>query len=68
MWMEYATEDAFLVVRDAYVTTGERNPRVYPLFHANTNQNLLLNEMPLGGTLVKYKGAAAIVGLGKTSA
>ena len=68
MWMEYATEDAFLVVRDAYVTTGERNPRVYPFFDVNTNQNILLNEMPLGGTLVKYKGAAAIVGLSQPSA
>ena len=68
MWMEYATEDAFLVVRDAYVTTGERTPRVYPFFDVNTNQNILLNEMPLGGTLVKYKGAAAIVGLGNVSA
>lgn len=68
MWMEYAEEDAFLLVRNAYTTTGERNPRVYPFFDVNTNQNILLNEMPLGGTLTKYKGAAAIKGLSPASA
>lgn len=68
MWMEYAEEDAFLLVRNAYTTTGERNPRVYPFFDVNTNQNILLNEMPLGGTLTKYKGAAAIKGLSPVSA
>lgn len=68
MWMEYADEDAFLLVRNAYTTTGERSPRVYPFFDVNTNQNILLNEMPLGGTLVKYKGAAAITGLSPVSA
>ena len=68
MWMEYAEEDAFLLVRNAYTTTGERNPRVYPFFDVTTNQNILLNEMPLGGTLTKYKGAAAIKGLSPASA
>lgn len=68
MWMEYAEEDAFLLVRNAYTTTGERTPRVYPFFDVNTNQNILLNEMPLGGTLTKYKGAAAIKGLSPASA
>lgn len=68
MWMEYAEEDAFLLVRNGYTTTGERNPRVYPFFDVSTNQNILLNEMPLGGTLTKYKSAAAIKGLGGTSA
>jgi len=63
MWMEYADEDAFLLVKNGYTTTGERNPRVYPFFDVNTNQNILLNEMPIGGTLTKYKSAAAIKGL-----
>lgn len=68
MWMEYADEDAFLLVRNGYTTTGERNPRVYPFFDVNTNQNILLNEMPIGGTLTKYKSAAAITGLSSQSA
>lgn len=68
MWMEYADEDAFLLVRNGYTTTGERNPRVYPFFDVNTNQNILLNEMPIGGTLTKYKSAAAITGLSPVSA
>lgn len=68
MWMEYAEEDAFLLVRNGYTTTGERNPRVYPFFDVNTNSNILLNEMPIGGTLTKYKCAAAITGLSEPSA
>jgi hypothetical protein len=63
MWMEYADDDAYLLVRNGYTTTGERNPRVYPFFDVSTNQNNLLNEMPIGGTLTKYKSAAAIKGL-----
>lgn len=66
MWMEYADVDAFLLVRNGYTTTGERNPRVYPFFDVNTNQNILLNEMPIGGTLTKYKSAAAITGLSES--
>lgn len=67
LWMESATEDAFLLVRNGYTTTGEMNPRVYPFFDVNTNSNVLLNEMPLGGTLTKYKSAAAITGLTKAA-
>lgn len=63
MWMEYADDDAYLLVKNGYTTTGERNPRVYPFFDVNTNQNILLNEMPIGGTLTKYKSACAIKGL-----
>lgn len=63
MWMEYADDDAYLLVRNGYTTTGERSPRVYPFFDVATNQNILLNEMPIGGTLTKYKSAAAIKGL-----
>ena len=68
MWMEYADDDAYLLVRNGYTTTGERNPRVYPFFDVSTNQNILLNEMPIGGTLTKYKSAAAINGLSSQSA
>lgn len=61
MWMEAdTTNDAYLLVRNGYTTTGERNPRVYPFFDVTTNENILLNEMPLGGTLTKYKSAVAI--------
>lgn len=67
LWMEYAEEDAFLLVRNGYTTTGERSPRVYPFFDVNTNENILLNEMPLGGTLTRYKSAAAIKGLSAES-
>ena len=68
-WMEYDTvNDAYLLVRNGYTTTGEMSPRVYPFFDVSTNQNILLNEMPLGGTLTKYKSAAAIKGLGSVSA
>ena len=63
MWMEYADDDAYLLVRNGYTTTGERSPRVYPFFDVSTNQNILLNEMPIAGTLTKYKSAAAINGL-----
>lgn len=69
LWMEYdATNDAYLLVRNGYTTTGERSPRVYPFFDVTTNSNILLNEMPIGGTLTKYKSAAAITGLGSQSA
>ena len=68
MWMEYADDDAYLLVRNGYTTTGERSPRVYPFFDVSTNENILLNEMPIGGTLTKYKSAAAINGLSSQSA
>lgn len=69
MWMEYdTTNDAYLLVKNGYTTTGERNPRVYPFFDVSNNENVLLNEMPIAGTLTKYKSAAAIKGLGSVSA
>ena len=67
MWMEYADDDAYLLVRNGYTTTGERSPRVYPFFDVTKNENILLNEMPIGGTLTKYKSAAAINGLSPES-
>ena len=64
-WMEYDTDnDAYLLVKDSYVTIGERTPRVYPFFDVSNNQNVLLNEMPLGGMLIKYKSVCAIAGAG----
>jgi len=66
MWMEYAEDDAYLLVKNGYTTTGERTPRVYPFFDVSTNQNVLLNEMPIGGTLTKYKSACAIKGLSES--
>lgn len=68
LWMEDAEDDAYLLVRNGYTTTGERSPRVYPFFDVSTNENILLNEMPIGGTLTKYKSAAAIKGLSSQSA
>jgi hypothetical protein len=66
LWMEYADDDAYLLVRNGYTTTGERSPRVYPFFDVTTNENILLNEMPIGGTLTKYKSACAIKGLSES--
>lgn len=68
MWMQYAPDDAYLLVRNGYTTTGERNPNVHPFFDVNTNSNILLNEMPVGGSLTKYKSAVAINGLSSQSA
>lgn len=68
-WMEYdTTNDAYLVVRDAYTTTGENSLRVHPFFDVSTNQDVLLDEAPTGGTLTRYKSAVAIKGLGSQSA
>ena len=66
-WMEYANDDAYLVVRNGYATTGENSLRVHPFFDVTTNQDVLLDEAPTGGTLVKYKSAVAINGLGGQS-
>lgn len=69
LWMEYdTTNDAYLLVRNGYTTTGERTPREYPFFDVSNNENVLLSEMPIGGTLTKYKSAAAIAGLSSQSA
>ena len=60
-WMEYDTvNDAYLVARGAYTTTGENSMRVHPFFDVSTNQDILLNEAPTGGTLTRYKSAVAI--------
>lgn len=63
-WMENDAEnDAYLLVRNGYATTGNRNPNVHPFFDVSKNENVLLNEMPIAGTLMKYKSAVAIKGL-----
>ena len=64
LWMEYADDDAYLLVRDAYTTYGEQGVRVKPFFDVSNNQDILLDEAPTGGMLTRYKGACAIKGLG----
>lgn len=64
LWMEYADDDAYLLVRDAYTTYGEQGVRVKPFFDVSNNQDILLDEAPTGGMLTRYKGAVAIKGLG----
>lgn len=63
LWMEYADDDAYLLVRDAYTTYGESSVRVKPFFDVSNNQDILLDETPSGGMLTRYKGAVAIKGL-----
>ena len=63
LWMEYAPDDAYLLVRDAYTTYGESSVRVKPFFDVSNNQDILLDETPSGGMLTRYKGAVAIKGL-----
>lgn len=59
-WMENDTNDAYLIVDGAYTTVGETQVRVKPFFDVSTNQDVLLDETPRGGTLTKYKSAVAI--------
>lgn len=59
-WMSSATHDAYLLARNAYAMVGEENIRVQPHFDVSTNSDILLDETPRGGSLVKYKGAVAI--------
>lgn len=67
LWMEYAPDDAYLLVRDAYTTFGESSVRVKPFFDVSNNQDILLDETPSGGMLTRYKGAVAIKGLSSES-
>lgn len=59
-WMENADVDAFLVVDNAYKMIGDSNIRVRSDFDTSTNQDILLDETPRGGSLGEYKSAAAI--------
>lgn len=67
LWMNYATADAYLLVRDAYTTYGEQGVRVHPFFDVSNNQDILLDETPSGGMLTRYKSACAITGLSTES-
>lgn len=59
-WMENATADAYLIVDNAYKMIGESNIRVRSDFDTSTNQDILLDETPRGGSLGEYKSAVAI--------
>lgn len=59
-WMDNATVDAVLVVDNAYKMIGEANIRVRSDFDTSTNQDILLDETPRGGSLGEFKSAAAI--------
>lgn len=59
-WMDNATIDAVLVVDNAYKMIGEANIRVRSDFDTSTNQDILLDETPRGGSLGEFKSAAAI--------
>lgn len=59
-WMENATADAYLIVNNAYKMIGESNIRVRSDFDTSTNQDILLDETPRGGSLGEFKSAAAI--------
>lgn len=59
-WMANDANDAYLVVDNAYKMIGEANIRVRSDFDTSTNQDILLDETPRGGSLGEYKSAAAI--------
>lgn len=60
-WMDTDTvNDAYLVVDGAYKMIGESQIRVRPDFDTSTNQDILLDETPRGGSLGEYKSAVAI--------
>lgn len=58
-WLNGAGE-AYLVARNAYTMIGEGNIRTRADFDTNTNQDILLDETPRGGSLTAYKGAVLI--------
>ena len=59
-WMESATEDAILLVNNAYIHGGEQGIRVRPDFDTSTNTDILLDETPRFGSLAAKKSAVAI--------
>lgn len=58
-WLN-GTGEAYLVARNAYTMIGEGQIRSRADFDTNTNQDILLDETPRGGTLTAYKGAVLI--------
>ena len=58
-WLN-GTGEAYLIARNAYTMIGEGQVRSRADFDTNTNQDILLDETPRGGTLTAYKGAVLI--------
>lgn len=59
-WMDNAEVDAFVLVRNAYKTGGERNITIRSDFDTSLNVDILLDETPRWGTLGEHKSAVAI--------
>lgn len=59
-WMENETEDAILLVNNAYIHGGEQGIRVRPDFDTSNNTDILLDETPRFGSLAAKKSAVAI--------
>ena len=60
-WMdEDKTNEAYLVVDGAYAMIGESDIRSIADFDVNTNEDVLLDETPRGGALIKAHSAVAI--------
>lgn len=59
-WMAGETEDAILLVNNAYIHGGEQGIRVRPDFDTSTNTDILLDETPRFGSLAAKKSAVAI--------
>lgn len=58
-WLN-GTGEAYLIARNAYTMIGEANIRSRADFDTTTNQDILLDETPRGGSLTAYKGAVLI--------
>lgn len=60
-WMDEDSDyDAYLLTFDAYKLIGDANPTQRAWFDGNLNQDNLLLEQPLGGSLSGYKTAVGI--------
>lgn len=66
-WMEADTNDAYVIVDNAYAMIGENGIRTRSEFNTETNQDVLLAETPRGGSLYRYKSAVAILGSGTSA-
>ncbi len=61
-WMSGDSNDAYLIVDNAYAMIGENGVRTRADFDTATNTDVLLAETPRGGSLARYKSAVAIAG------
>lgn len=61
-WMANDSNDAYLIVDNAYAMIGENGVRTRADFDTATNTDVLLAETPRGGSLARYKSAVAIAG------